>query len=63
MNLKWHQVTMEIIHILEVVLITDNTGFNVITIDDANTSTTFPSIPAVTLKIPLPFFSSQVKVD
>ena len=37
-------------------LITDNTGFNVITIDDANTSTTFPSIPAVTLKIPLPFF-------
>ena len=37
---------------------TDYTGFDVITITDATTDGTFPSIPATTLKIPLPFFFS-----
>lgn len=34
----------------------DYSGFDIITISDATTTGTFPSIPAVTIKIPLPFF-------
>ena len=57
MNLKAQLVIMEIILIRSSVQ-TDYTGFDVITISDATTDGTFPSIPATTLKIPLPFFFS-----
>ena len=37
---------------------TDHSGFDIITIEDATTTATFPSIPATKIKIPLPFFFS-----
>lgn len=39
-------------------VLTDYTGFDTITISEATEDGTFPSIPATTLKIPLPFFFS-----